>query len=241
MQPYIRQFLDPLDGLRAQLKELMGFARAVPPLIEADRQKRWDEIEARRDADGAVETVDVYAAEAGAEEGGGFADYARTVFSAALVLGWEVFRDFLVQELMEHVNAWVPQGHAVARQLVQGEERLIAERFDHLRKRYKDWLNLPLPSVIGWNNVEQLRLTRNAIVHNLGLYTKRYLAGPAPRRPTPNVFGLSDDASLVNHELIPLDEPYARGTLSALIAFAEAVRAHNNALPKGGPTAAGQP
>jgi hypothetical protein len=43
MQP-VRHYSDPYQGLETQLAELKGLVRIVPPLIEADRNRRWNEI-----------------------------------------------------------------------------------------------------------------------------------------------------------------------------------------------------
>src|SRR5689334_21434513 len=100
MNGYVRDFADPLDGLLMQLDELRGFARTVPPLIEADRQATWDGI-ASSPGNPDEDILDIYARVAGEGTGGGFADFGRTVFSAALVLGWEVFRDYLALHLAD--------------------------------------------------------------------------------------------------------------------------------------------
>lgn len=43
MQP-VRHYSGPYQGLDVQLAELKGLVRIVPPLIEADRNRRWNEI-----------------------------------------------------------------------------------------------------------------------------------------------------------------------------------------------------
>jgi hypothetical protein len=47
MYPEVRVYSDPFDGLTVQVTELRGLIKVVPPLIEADRQRRWEEISAR--------------------------------------------------------------------------------------------------------------------------------------------------------------------------------------------------
>jgi hypothetical protein len=76
MEPYVRRFLDPLEGLEHQLKELAGFSQWVPPLIEQARNRKWGQI-AKRPSDGETELVDVYEQEVDREGGSGFADYAE--------------------------------------------------------------------------------------------------------------------------------------------------------------------
>jgi hypothetical protein len=99
VHPEARVYADPLEGLTVQLTELRGLIKVVPPLIEADREWRWTEI-GERPSDGEDgEVVDVYGAEAGPEEGWGFADFGRTIRVAAVVLAWAVFQDYLAREL----------------------------------------------------------------------------------------------------------------------------------------------
>ncbi len=45
--PEVRVYADPLEGLDAQLTELRGLIKRVPPLIDADRERRWKEINER--------------------------------------------------------------------------------------------------------------------------------------------------------------------------------------------------
>jgi hypothetical protein len=97
--PEVRAYADPFEGLTVQLTELRGLIKTVPPLIEADRERRWTEI-GERPSDGEDgEVIDVYGAEAGPEEGWGFADFGRTIRVAAVVFAWAVFQDYLAHEL----------------------------------------------------------------------------------------------------------------------------------------------
>jgi hypothetical protein len=64
MYPEVRVYADPLEGLDAQLTQLRGLITRVPPLIEADRQKRWDEISSRPSDGEDGDVIDVYSAEA---------------------------------------------------------------------------------------------------------------------------------------------------------------------------------
>jgi hypothetical protein len=38
--PEVRVYADPFEGLTVQLTELRGFVKVVPPLIDADRERR---------------------------------------------------------------------------------------------------------------------------------------------------------------------------------------------------------
>ena len=67
--PEVRVYADPFGGLTVQLTELCGLVRLVPPLIEADRERRWHEISERPGDRQEGDLIDVYGAEAGAEEG----------------------------------------------------------------------------------------------------------------------------------------------------------------------------
>lgn len=69
MYPEVRVYPDPFEGLRVQLTEMRGLVKIVPPLIEADRERRWREI-GERPSDGEDgDVIDVYGDEAGPEEG----------------------------------------------------------------------------------------------------------------------------------------------------------------------------
>jgi hypothetical protein len=65
MYPEVRVYADPLEGLEAQLTQLRGLIKLVPPLIEADRQKRWDEIGSRPSDGEDGDAIDLYSTEAG--------------------------------------------------------------------------------------------------------------------------------------------------------------------------------
>ena len=68
--PEVRVYADPSEGLTVQLTELRGLIKLVPPLIEADRERRWKEISERPSDGEDGDIIDVYGDEAGAEEGG---------------------------------------------------------------------------------------------------------------------------------------------------------------------------
>lgn len=67
----MRVYPDLFEGLRVQLTEMRGLVKLVPPLIEADRERRWREI-GERPSDGEDgDVINVYGDEAGPEEGWG--------------------------------------------------------------------------------------------------------------------------------------------------------------------------
>jgi hypothetical protein len=165
MNGYIRDFADPLDGLLMQLNELRGFARTVLPLIEADRQATWDRV-ASSPGNPDEDILDSFAREAGDGTGGGFADFGRTAYSAALVLGWEVFRDYLALHLAERERLPKRLGgrHTVRDDL---ERELTELSLYKLAKRYSR-LGVMLDQLTEWKVIREIQFTRNAIVHNLG-------------------------------------------------------------------------
>lgn len=181
MNGYIRDFADPLDGLLMQLDELRGFARTVPRLIDADRQATWDRV-ASSSGDPDEGILDAFAREAGEGTGGGFADFGRTVYSAALVLGWEVFRDYLALHLAERERLPTRPGgrHTVRDDL---EIKLTEVPLGELIKRYGR-LGIMLDQFTEWETIREIQFTRNAIVHNLGRYTPQYFKNVEdPRYP----------------------------------------------------------
>lgn len=124
---------------------------------------------------------------------------------AVLVFAWEAFVVYLVEELFERVAAWVPDQPMFNIELVESEKRAATRNYDQLKRRY-NWAGLRLSEVKNWGQVEQVRLHRNALVHNGGRFTRDYLTGPHPRRPPDSVFGSSTNESLVDSEEIPLDD-----------------------------------
>ncbi len=99
MYPEVRVYADPFEGLTVQLTELRGLIKLVPPLIDADRERRWREISERPSDGEDGDVIDVYGDEAGPKEGWGFADFGRTIRVAAVVFAWAVFQDYLAREL----------------------------------------------------------------------------------------------------------------------------------------------
>jgi hypothetical protein len=98
MEPYVLYFADRLEGLEAQLLELKGFARTVPPLIQAERNRIWDQAVA--ESDEYREPVYIYDRLSGPDTGGGFAKFDHAVYAGALNLGWDWFVGFLHDELL---------------------------------------------------------------------------------------------------------------------------------------------
>ena len=141
MYPEVRDYSDPYEGLVEQLTQLKGLVNIVPPLIEADRQRRWEEIGARP-GDPNVEMIDIYSDEDGAEEGWGFAHFDRTVYVAAVVTACEVFREYLIRQLKEHHLRYDLSEHPPLAKLVEEETRQWDRRFDKIEQRYKDFSSI---------------------------------------------------------------------------------------------------
>lgn len=228
MEPYVRDFSDPAEGLLLQLEELEGFARTVPPLIEADRQQLWDKVMAEP-GDPDEDPADAYGAASGRGTGGGFADFARTVYVASLVLGFEAFKDYLVLHLAarEGPDRWF--GRRTVRNSL--EEKLSTLPFPKLVGRYER-VGVSPKEMEHWNRIEEIHLTRNALVHNHGRYTRRYFMGVAtPRYPTNHdTFGIDVGRSiseeqrkewLVDRENIPISYDYVAESLHTLAVFAQ--------------------
>ena len=230
MSGYLRDFADPLDGLLVQLDELRGFARTVPPLIDADRQATWDRV-ASSPGDPDEDILDAFARATGDGTGGGFADFGRTVYSAALVLGWELLRDYLALHLAERERVPRRLGgrHTVRDDL---ETKLTELSLFNLAKRYSR-LGITLDEFTDWKAVREIQFTRNAIVHNLGRYTQEYFKKvEAPRYPSDKEMvweftkGLPEDTlqeALTDREEIPLDFNYVSGALTTCAAFAREI------------------
>lgn len=222
VDPNVRYYADPLDGLRSQLTELRGLSKIVPPLVEADRERRWEEI-SQRPSDGEDgDVVDVYGAEAGPEEGYGFADFGRAIRVAAMVTAWAVFQDYLVHELR--------------RRIVEDEGRR-GDRLDDIKERYREAAGVALTQLPGWDHVRHAQALRNALVHNQGHYTPKYLDTNLACRPTKDdLHGFTppdDNDGLIDHELIPLSREMVDGVITELGEFATRVR---DAIDAAGPS-----
>jgi hypothetical protein len=137
--PEVRVYADPFEGLTVQLTELRGLIKIVPPLIDADRERRWKEI-GERPSDGEDgEVIDVYGDEAGPEEGYGFADFGRTIRVAAVVFAWAVFQDYLARELKRSYLSYDLSESPALAVLVAEDVRSWDRRFDQIRRRYRDF------------------------------------------------------------------------------------------------------
>jgi hypothetical protein len=226
--PEVRIYADPFEGLTVQLTELRGLINVVPPLIEADREWRWTEISGRPSDGEDGDVIDVYEAEAGAEEGWGFADFGRTIRVAAVVFAWAVFQDYLVHELKRSYLSFDLSEHHALAVLVDDDVRSLDRRFDQVKKRYRDFAGIALGELPSWDQVVHAQELRNALVHNQGQYTRTYLNTKLAYRPTEDdVHGLvppTGDNGLINHEVIPLSLKLADAVITQLIVAAAEVR-----------------
>jgi hypothetical protein len=227
MFPEVRVYADPFEGLTVQLTELGGLIKLVPPLIQEDRERRWKEISERPSDGEDGEVIDVYGAEAGAEEGWGFADFGRTIRVAAVVFAWAVFQDYLARELKRSYLNYDLSGHPPLATLVEEDVRSWDRRFDQITRRYRDFAEIALSELASWNQVLHAQQLRNALVHNQGQYTRAYLDTKLAYRPTKDdLLGytpLADDAGLIDHEVIPLSLTLADEVITHLRAAATEV------------------
>jgi hypothetical protein len=227
MYPHIRHSSDPFEGLEAQLMELIGLIKIVPPLIEADRERRWNEIGARP-GDPDSDWIDIYETEAGPEEGWGFADFSHTIQAAALVTAWGTFHECLIRQLLEKCLDYDLKGHPALACLIADERRKLDRRFDDVQQRYSDFAKINLKALPRWDSVTHAHQLRNALVHNAGQYTQSYLKTKLARRPTKEDFdGVTppkSDARLIDKELIPLSPEFTEQVIFGLIEAAREVR-----------------
>ncbi|HEX4115725.1 MAG TPA: hypothetical protein VHY18_07605 [Solirubrobacteraceae bacterium] len=228
MYPEVRFYADPFEGLTVQLTELRGLIKIVPPLIEADRERRWEEI-GERPSDGEDgEVIDVYGAEAGAEEGWGFADFGRTIRVAAVVFAWAVFQDYLAHELKRSYLSYDLSKYPALEVLVKDDVSNWDRRFDRIVARYLDFADIPLSKLPSWHHVLHAQALRNALVHNQGQYTQAYLKTKHPYRPTEEelyvVASSTDDAGLIDEQVIPLSPESADAVITQLRTAATEVR-----------------
>lgn len=226
--PEVRVYADPFEGLTVQLTELRGLIKIVPPLINADRERRWTEI-GERPSDGEDgDVIDVYGAEAGPEEGWGFADFGRTIRVAAVVFAWAVFQDYLARELKVSYLSYDLSKHPALAVLVEEDMRTWDRRFEQIKKRYRDFAGIALHTLPSWEQVLHAQELRNALVHNQGQYTQAYLKTKLAYRPTDEDFHgfapSTDDAGLIDHEVIPLSLTLADSVITQLLGAATEVR-----------------
>jgi hypothetical protein len=226
--PEVRVYADSFEGLMVQLTELRGLIKIVPPLIDTDRERRWREISERPSDGEDGDVVDVYGAEAGPEEGWGFADFGRTIRVAAVVFAWAVFQDYLAHELKRSYLSYDLSEYPALALLVKEEVRNWDRRFEQIKKRYRDFAGIALNKLPSWDQVLHAQELRNALVHNQGQYTRAYLGTKLAYRPTEeDLHGFApsaDDAGLINHEVIPLSLTLADAVITQLRAAATEVR-----------------
>ena len=227
MYPEVRVYADPYEGLIAQLTQLHGLVKLVPPLIEADRQKRWEEIGSRPSDGEDGDVIDVYSEEAGPEEDWGFANFDHTVYLAAVVTAWAAFQDYLARQLRNTCLRYDLSEHPPLAKLVQEDVRTWDRRFDALVRRYSDFAGVALKALPAWEHINHAQELRNALVHNQGQYTRAYLNTKLAYRPTKDDlagFAPGTDDELINHEVIPLSRTLVDGVITQLGAAATAVR-----------------
>lgn len=226
--PEVRVYADPLEGLTAQLTELRGLIKIVPPLIDEDRERRWAEISARPGDGEDGDVIDVYGEEAGPEEGHGFADFGRTIRVAAVVFAWAIFQDYLARELKKNYLSYDLSEAPALAVLVNDDVRNWDRRFDQIKKRYRDFAGIALSDLPSWDQVRHAQELRNALVHNQGQYTRAYLGTKLAYRPTEeDLLGFgspADDAALIDHEVIPLSLASADAVITQLHTAATEVR-----------------
>lgn len=211
-------YADPYDGLKVQLDELRGLIKIVPPLIDADRKRRWEEI-GSRPGDPESDMIDLYEREAGPEEGWGHAPYDRTLYSTAVVSAWEIFGAYLVRQLFENSLKLNLSEYPVLAKLVSEERQSWDRRFDLVKKRYTDFLKIDLAKLSSWDSIAHARELRNALVHNLGHYTTKYLSTKTARDQLKEGrhgrLSTRSDEYLIDREPIPLSEEFCEDNLPA--------------------------
>jgi hypothetical protein len=152
------------------MDELVGFASIVPGLVDGNRKARYREIlESLVDKNSDV-ALELYEAESGSEEGEGHADFDRTAYGAALVLAYEMFIDHLARELA----LWT--AHHTTSPGTPPTRKDLETRFPNLVSDYQagpgiDLWDQRFPT---WGHVDEIRRTRNAVVHSKGLYNWKY-------------------------------------------------------------------
>jgi hypothetical protein len=228
MDPEVRFYADPFEGLKVQLIELRGLIKIVPPLIDEDRERRWREISERPSDGEDGDVIDIYGDEAGPEEGYGFAEFDRTIRVAAVVFAWAVFQDYLARELERSYLDYDLSEYPALATLVEEDVRNWDRRFDQIRRRYRDFAGIALTDLPSWDKVLHAQELRNALVHNQGQYTQAYLKKKLAYRPTKEDFDgatpPADDAGLIDREVIPLSFELADAVIAQLNTAAAEVR-----------------
>ena len=145
--------------------------------------------------------IDIYASEAGPEEGWGHADFARTLYSTAIVTAWETFTVYLVRQLFEVCLSYNLREHPVLEKLVEDERRMCDRRFENVQRRYKEFVQIELAKLPSWQAIEHARKLRHALVQNLGLYTVEYLKASLARRPVKEYWEFYPLAQMTNSSI----------------------------------------
>jgi hypothetical protein len=127
--------------------------------------------------------IDVCEAEAGAEEGWGHAKFDRTIYVAAVVTAWAVFHDYLGRQIRQRYLGYNLGKHPQLAILVEEDVRSWNRRFDKIETRYRDFADVALGKLPGWDYVRHAHELRNALVHNQGQYTRAYLNTNLAYRP----------------------------------------------------------
>lgn len=220
MDPEVRFYADPFEGLKVQLTELRGLIKIVPPLIDKDRERRWREISERPSDGEDGDVIDIYGDETGPEEGYGFAEFDRTIRVAAVVFAWAVFQDYLARELERSYLDYDLSEYPALATLVEEDLRKWDRRFDQIRRRYRDFAGIALNELPRWDEVLHAQELRNALVHNQGQYTQAYLKKKLAYRPTKEDLDGStppgDDAGLIDREVVPLSFELADAVIMQL-------------------------
>ena len=127
---------------------------------------------------------------------------------AAVVFAWAVFQDYLARELKVSYLSYDLSKHPALAVLVEEDMRTWDRRFEQIKKRYRDFAGIALHKLPSWEQVLHAQELRNALVHNQGQYTQAYLKTKLAYRPTDEDFHgfapSTDDAGLIDHEVIPL-------------------------------------
>ncbi|QNE18698.1 hypothetical protein F1D05_13250 [Kribbella qitaiheensis] len=223
----LRAYSDPYDALREQLEQLRGLIKRVPPLIQADRERRWTEV-GQRPGDPETDMVYIYETEAGPEEGYGYAPYDQILYSTAIVTAWESFHVYLAHLLERRCLKYNLKDHPVLGSLVDAERSRWDRQFQFLVDRYDQFGGVKLRKLaVTWEDILHAQELRNALVHNLGYYTANYVKRPDARWPSE-----ADEVpytipetleELVNRQQIPLGESFTDGVITKLLAAAKVI------------------
>src|SRR5262249_42568940 len=145
---------------------------------------------------------------------------------------WAAFHDFLARELRASCLLYDLSEASALAKLVEDELRNWDRRFDDLVRRYSDFAGIALRQLPVWDQVHHAHELRNALVHNQGQYTQKYLNTRLAHRPTQDElhgFSPGTDDALINREVIPLSLQLVDGVITQLLVTAREVRAALNA------------